>query len=825
MAAKIWVNNLFASYRDDLELPASASDSTRVSTESLDDSSLDNESPQWSTRGERESWQTLAGLTHSNPLNPQILLRLQLLSQELSNRLDQLCEDAVKGIPRVLHDLEFVSKDAQSLLSSVKSIQAELDKSDRSSSHEAFDNVVKLDIIRTRMESARNALKEAESWNSLGPEIEGLFAVNDVEKVGIRLEDASRSLHMLVGTPEYEERCNLLAKFRTQLDGVLKPRLVAGFQNRDNAEVSLCLKLFEKIQHRDKFSEYLFESVQTDVGDYWKRLNFLELQTDAIESYSKFFEYLTSVVQNDLSWCLQYFQNRHKICLDVSHHILSSLKPSLSMVLDDLVKKNPDQALSVITKAYIVSVTWSQKFEQFLSETATSSGEPTADEFKEGPSWGTSLFKPFISIQQNYGVLETNHLQKVINNTLPPTHTNRKLLNYTRIINEFLPFLFTQADAASGRCFLLTAGYGVVGLVSALDQYFQCIWERLEERLSGSVLGVGEAQPKTLKADAVDTDDDDDEFGYQKDDPMNGTFQLAKFQSGLNFLSVAKAGYEKLVEFEAVLASHLIALLQRIEENEEKEGQKLKETVPKRPTTKYKTVESVASLSTLRNSTLNGTRLRNLLASVNSRQQTASDNAESQQLPGLFQSEKALLKLADGAQRTVFDSIFDSVAIILSEAPAPDFWQDLDKRNTAQQGGSAVLDVPTFSVSPLPYVVKLGECLLTLPQRLEINFGNEGILSFRVERLPHITQQDLDDLFEGGGDSVGGGGMDDESMIHIWITSIARVCMERYESYIQQIPNPGSNCRQQIRSDTDYIIKVLDAMDVEPSEGLKGLLK
>jgi hypothetical protein len=250
--------------------------------------------------------------TTADPLSPHLVLQLQLLSQELSLRIDALCDEALKAIPRILHDLEFISKDATALLGTIRSIHTELEATDRSSPHEAFDNLVKMDTIRKRMEASRAALKEAESWTTLTTEIEAIFASNDLEKVGARLEEASRSLVLLVGTPEYEERRALLISLRNQLEAALGPKLLEAFQAHQEVEALACQRLFEKIHRKDEFVGYFYKARRPVVVDFWTGLELVHGKSETVETLSKFFEHFHTSLKKEseyvlcaqfLDWC------------------------------------------------------------------------------------------------------------------------------------------------------------------------------------------------------------------------------------------------------------------------------------------------------------------------------------------------------------------------------------------------------------------------------------------------------------------------------------------------------------------------------------------
>ncbi len=59
---------------------------------------------------------------------------------------------------------------------------------------EAFEGLVRLDTIKTRMEKALASLKEADKWNTLESDTEAIFDSGDYLKVRIRLKWISLTL-------------------------------------------------------------------------------------------------------------------------------------------------------------------------------------------------------------------------------------------------------------------------------------------------------------------------------------------------------------------------------------------------------------------------------------------------------------------------------------------------------------------------------------------------------------------------------------------------------------------------------------------------------
>jgi hypothetical protein len=591
------------------------------------------------------------------------------------------------------------------------------------------------------------------------------------------------------------------------------------------------------------------------------------------------------------------------------------------VVLEEIVKKNPDNCLVLVIKVYITAVVWSQKVDTLLEEASsasqqqqslsiiggTSSADPhhhlsyntnatttpsnsiSVSNHFDPTDWASPLFEAFVPIQQNYSILETNLLNRLIDGAIAPIYNPDKRKSSSsssaatsepaRLLSDVLPYIFNQAESAAGRCFLFTAGFGCVGLIPALDDFFQKAAGRIETRLSvlSSSAAVGSLHHRHVgnSGGFHEDDDDEDDLGLPRDDLVGGKFNVAKFQVGLKFLAVAKTALERLSGFESGLRRQLRGLGSKFADESMMAAMVSSSSVESlnHPgavgivagaggssssgnasdvVNKYKTVESPSSLTALRLSTLNSFRLHSLVASLADEPKPNTTTT----LTATFLFTKALdsfNKVAQSARKIAFDSVSSSVSSILSEAPKEDYWLNLDQTQSAptssigeDSNSTAIVQIPTFSLSPLPYIVKLGEYLLTLPQHLELNSDSDGAMAFQIEKLPHITVQDVQSLLSDfraqeeqeeeekeGIPNVDGKGsgtlnnqpLQEEDVIHLWITSVARLCMDEFVKMVGKVPGGmGPRAKRQVSSDAEYIVKVFEAMDVEPSEQLRGFI-
>jgi hypothetical protein len=93
--------------------------------------------------------------------------------------------------------------------------------------------LLKLDVIKSRMSSAAEALQEADNWTTLSTDVEEVFQSQDVGAITSKLSRMQNCLQMLVDTPDYADRCQHLEKLKNRLEAMLSPQPSAADDIRD----------------------------------------------------------------------------------------------------------------------------------------------------------------------------------------------------------------------------------------------------------------------------------------------------------------------------------------------------------------------------------------------------------------------------------------------------------------------------------------------------------------------------------------------------------------------------------------------------------------
>uniref|UniRef100_A0A8D1WVR7 Conserved oligomeric Golgi complex subunit 7 n=1 Tax=Sus scrofa TaxID=9823 RepID=A0A8D1WVR7_PIG len=174
----------------------------------------------------------------------------------------------------------------------------------------------------------------------------------------------------------------------------------------------------------------------------------------------------------------------------------------------------------------------------------------------------------------------------------------------------------------------------------------------------------------------------------------------------------------------------------------------------------------------------------------------------------LSASRAALTRLNQQAHQLAFDSVFLRIKQQLLLISKMDSW------NTAGIGETLTDDLPTFSLTPLEYISNIGQYIMSLPLNLEPFVTQEDSaleLALHAGKLPFPPEQgdELPEL---------------DNMADNWLGSIARATMQTYCDAILQIPELTPHSTKQLATDIDYLINVMDALGLQPSRNLQGIV-
>ncbi|GHJ86056.1 hypothetical protein NliqN6_2458 [Naganishia liquefaciens] len=164
---------------------------------------------------------------------------LSLITQDTSTSLERTINEISRTVPRLGWDLQYLRDGADEVRNVLGNVQGKVIASHEGQEDDEDERVLKrleyLDTIKTRMELARDVLKEAESWSTLEPQVHSYLsdpaAISNgdgtvdaasylgVQKAVRRLHEARTSLQVFRKTPaEWNARNRLLTSLEDEAE-------------------------------------------------------------------------------------------------------------------------------------------------------------------------------------------------------------------------------------------------------------------------------------------------------------------------------------------------------------------------------------------------------------------------------------------------------------------------------------------------------------------------------------------------------------------------------------------------------------------------------
>ncbi|KAJ1550824.1 Golgi transport complex subunit 7, partial [Nowakowskiella sp. JEL0078] len=598
-----------------------------------------------------------------------LLQTLQLLSQDLSRKLEQTSAESLKQLQRTQqHDLPIFKQSVvatQQYLNSLRDPNAAQNKTSK-----AFRDLERLDSVHSKVQEKLARLKESENWLSFSGDVDILLKDRKFEAAADRIEEAGRSL-MLLDVSDVEDKKRGLKEAKDRMEIELCPILKEVASNYETLETEKLFSLFESIGRMEKFLDVFSEVKCQPMLAFWSEYDSIVIQNGSeFENWlDQFYDLFLAVLTKELNWCSNSnFTFTNQVGVRIVLGVFQSLDPKLSARLEITCSKK-DGLLGLI-RAYLATHEFASKIQVLIRYN-------NQDLFAETTML---LYQPFVQFQVNYYEHEKNHLFKTIK-TLPSK--NEGVLEVAALLNEGLNKLLNSADSSVARCLQFTKGFGSVGLINALIDYFSDIVGNYSELLKST---------------------NSSEYSRQATVSLDGLENLesSKFQIGLRILGVASKISSKLLTLE----NDIKTMLQETSKS-----------------VYFQSLNTDPQIAILQVSTLNSLKLKTLI-----------DSSPDINFLVLTKIHPILDKFTSQSQKFVFDTLFAHISLRLSQFHQIN-WSNLASATTTSPFNIAI---PQFSLSPQSYITSIGEHLLTLPQQLDIYVDDPG-LKFSLITIPYLV--------------------------------------------------------------------------------------
>ncbi|KAI6030293.1 Golgi complex component 7-domain-containing protein [Pisolithus marmoratus] len=633
-------------------------------------------------------------------------------------------DEIARATPRLVYDLHFTRDGALALKSTTR--------------HRVTLTATSKTPIKTRMEAARDVLREAESWGALETEVTALLAEKSYARAASRLSASAKLMPMsrqAAGTPAttQEPRRALLTSLANQLEAAISPDLVRAITANDVESCKSLYAIFVDIEREGEFRNYYYGTRRTALVEMWNQTILDgESAPTGTQEYQQAPEELTSFYPTFLSAFLSMLNGeRHSVSAIfpdpeptlafLIHNTLTALTPSPGQrfaallhgnggptALKDMVKlfqvteefakgterileklrASTPSAMSVASpsssgegglsrrRSMRMSMSWrsTSSFSGSAKQQSGSSGISVVDAVE----WDQCLFQPFLDFQVDFGTLERRLLDEALG---PPVLKSQSATDGDRAAREMRERavdVFSAAEESIERCMTFT--HGVIG------------WANASSVTNTSALSYSGTE-----------DEEFADLDYTSQD-------WAHIQRALHLLAAAQAVKERLGVFETRLRGALsqVAMAFRAAVNG-----------------LYTPGVTKGEGILLAQSTLNSVELSDLFSRVLQSSSTRTSAMAPVLLPS---SHSAITSFARANQRTLQRVLLSPLFVHLNGYSSLPLWSA--SRQEPVPGLQGV-NVPAFSLSPSETIQRVGDGLLNLPRLFEV-YAEDDALGFEA---------------------------------------------------------------------------------------------
>eukprot|EP01116_Phalansterium_solitarium_P021414 TRINITY_DN6645_c0_g1_i1.p1 TRINITY_DN6645_c0_g1~~TRINITY_DN6645_c0_g1_i1.p1 ORF type:complete len:861 (-),score=300.25 TRINITY_DN6645_c0_g1_i1:236-2818(-) len=782
-----------------------------------------------------------------------LVMKLQLLSQEISQSLEDMSSQALLTVPRSMREIEKVRKEAADLKRKLDSFTDSLSRLE-DGTLTSMRMLAELDKVKMRMEGVFTALREAEKISKLSESIEQIMGSNDFQKIAEELDVLQRSLELLKDVPEFQHRTKNLERWQDQLEGMTRPQLLAAFNQHDTEAALGFVDVFTKINRRDKLLEHYYRCRQVPLDQVWHAFDKARPDDD-FDSGSRaenafvrwlpsFYDEVLLLINAELEWTAQVFTKDQQVVASLLGHVWSWLTPLFVRRLEvHVLHETPPPPLIAPSASFGPGSALGTPAMGRASPAPGTPGSTVPPTPQPTPSPGPSapLQAPSTPTSAAAGGTQalddlitayevTKRFASTVRNTLrslPAAVVDKVVIaicepfrgfqtDYSTLerkqltlelsaarpsktgyagtigqIDNSVPRVFLMADSAVDRCIAFTDGAEAEGLVKVLSD----VLSEYTQTLFGLLQYLRQEARLDVAADSSD----------KRTASSPQFFDWSYFQGALQLLQIANRVGQRLAAFDRTLRGNLAQ--QRTALLGKASGPSDLAAIPSVP---------------LRDAP---ERVRRLFAFF-----STLDDGSYKLLPGPAQ---LVSSLAAAVHSLVFDSVFAFARDKLSLLPSLSAWSAEPAANP--------LNLPSFSLSPSEYITQVGEHLLTLPQQLAPFASGDTSLLFNPKAISHLTHltddvkevaSAMDDLAldqsSNSNRSVppADGPDDDEDseesgFAFQWISALCRGTTSLYLQRILEIPALTDHGSKQLTADISYLINVLSALGMTINDSLE----
>ncbi|CAI9092041.1 OLC1v1027184C1 [Oldenlandia corymbosa var. corymbosa] len=676
------------------------------------------------------------------------------------------------------------------------------------------------------MEAAYETLQDAAGLSQLSSTVEDVFASGDLPRAAETLANMRHCLSAVGEVAEFANVRKQLEVLEDRLDSMVQPRLTDALTNRkvdvakDMRSILITIGRFKSLEvHYTKvhlktikklWEEFDLRQQASKLANEKNEMQKLPTSHNSQSNRStfsfsswlpSFYDELLLYLEQEWKWCSQAFPEDYrtlvpKLLIETMTVIGQSFVSRANLATGDVIpetKALSKGVLDILSADLPKGVKVQSKHLDALIELHNMTGSFARNiqhlfsnaDLKVLLDTMKSIYLPYESFKQRYGQMERVVLSSEIAGLdLRGVTFSRfvgvhgvELSEAVRRMEESIPQVIILLEMAVERCINFTGGSEADELILVLDDIMLQYISALQEILKAlrTLCGVDSADGVGPKKD-LGADRKDGTSHARKTDFLSSEEEWSFVQATLQILTVADSLSSRSSVFEATLR----ATLARVNTNLSLSvfGSSIDQN-----RLHIVTDEKSGEFSSVGRAALDMAALR--LVDVPDKARKLFNLLEQSKDPrfhALPLTSSRVTAFADAVNELVYDVLISKARQQFNDLSRLPVWSSVDE--------PSAFPLPHFSASPQPYVISVGEYLLTLPQQLE-------------------------PLAEGISNNDANG---DEAQFFAteWMFKVAEGAAALYMEQLRGIQYLTDRGAQQLSVDIEYLNSVLHALSMPP---------
>ncbi|XP_068625926.1 conserved oligomeric Golgi complex subunit 7 [Battus philenor] len=231
----------------------------------------DFDSKKWINR----AW-SVSGNQEKEVFVSNAVTRLQLYMKQLTNSLDETTTQIVNSVPRILQDASSLQVEGALLQQKLVTLEQQVQGVEQQTG-QSIESLQRIDRLKSRLETAASALREADKWAALATSLEDILEAG-VPTSGDKLAELSEqvaamtaSLEVLSDAPDYEFKRVQLETLYNRLEAAVSPPLIDALTQMDAERTCAYVSLYRGMGRGRSAARCWRRAAATRLAADWRR--------------------------------------------------------------------------------------------------------------------------------------------------------------------------------------------------------------------------------------------------------------------------------------------------------------------------------------------------------------------------------------------------------------------------------------------------------------------------------------------------------------------------------------------------------------------------